>query len=257
MSTPETAAVALLPVVRGDGLHLLASRAAPGLVITAAFAIAARILRSVSLGGAMAGALVTFLLWIAWPPAFLAELAVFVLASGATRVGYARKQQLGTAEKREGRSASQVLANLSVATAAALGATFLHKPLLMFACAGALAEAAADTVSSEMGQALSAEPVLITTLRPVPPGTNGGVSGPGTFAGFAAALVVSGVCVLSVVVPGRGLLIALIAGVAGMLFDSFLGATLERGRALSNDQVNFSSTLFAAALAALIAKLWL
>ncbi len=254
MSAPPI--VALLAPVPGDGWHLAASRVPVGLMVTAAFAVAARLLRSVSLTGAVAGALVTFLLWIAWPPLFIAEFTVFVLTAAATRAGYHHKQQLGTAEKREGRSASQVLANLSVATAAALLATYLHQPLLMFGCAGALAEAAADTISSEMGQALGAEPVLITTIRPGPVGTNGGVSGPGTLAGIAAALVVAGVMVLVRAVPGYGFAIAAIAGIAGMLFDSVLGATLERARALNNDQVNFSSTLFAAALAVLIAKLW-
>ncbi|MBZ5646198.1 MAG: DUF92 domain-containing protein [Acidobacteriia bacterium] len=239
------------------GWELVAGRAPVGLAVTAAFAVAARLLRSVTLGGAVAGAVVTFLLWIAWPPTFAALLTVFVLTAAATRVGYRRKQQLGTAERREGRSASQVLANLFVATVAALAATYLHQPLFLFGCAGALAEAAADTASSEMGQALSSEPFLITTFHPVPAGTNGGVSGPGTFAGIASALIVSGACVLARVVPGHGLLIALIAGTAGMFLDSFLGATLERMRVLNNDQVNFTSTLFAAALALVIAKLWL
>lgn len=256
MSSLAILAVQLLPGSAGVEWHVAASRAPAGLVITIAFATAARILRAVSSGGAIAGAMVTFLLWIAWPPAFIVELTVFLLTWVATRAGHRRKQQLGTAERQEGRFASQVLANLAVATAAALAATYLHKPLLMFACAGALAEAAADTVSSEMGQALSPEPFLITTFRRVPPGTDGGVSGPGTFAGVAAALVVSGVCVLSLVVPGRGLLIAWIAGSAGMLCDSLLGATLERAKLLNNDQVNFSSTLFAASLAVIIAKLW-
>ncbi len=256
MDPLQAIAVGLLLAPAPDAWSVVATRAPAGIVITVAFAVAARILRAVSLGGAIAGAAVTFLLWIAWPPAFLGELMVFVLASGATRVGYARKQELGTAEAHEGRSASQILANLAVATLSALAATFLHKPLLMFACAGALAEAAADTVSSEIGQAASNEPFLITSLRPVPPGTNGGVSGVGTLAGIAAALVISGVCVLANVVPGRGLVVALVAGTAGTFFDSFLGATLERNRALTNDQVNFSSTLFAAALAVVFAKLW-
>ena len=241
----------------GPGSWQLAEARAPvGLAVTVAFAVAARVLRSVTLGGAIAGGLVTFLLWIAWPPTFAALFTVFVLTSAATRVGYRSKQQIGVAEKREGRSASQVLANLSVATAAALAAAYLHQPLFLFGCAGALAEAAADTVSSEMGQALSREPFLITNFQPVPAGTNGGVSAAGTLAGIAAALVVSAVCVLARVVPGHGLFIAVVAGAAGMLFDSFLGATLERARLLGNDQVNFTSTLFAAALASLIAKLW-
>ncbi len=238
------------------GWQLVSWRAPAGIAVTAAFAVAARLMRAVSWSGAIAGALVTFLLWIAWPPLFIAEFAVFVLTAAATRAGYRRKQRLGTAEKREGRSASQVLANLAVATATALLATYLPKPLLMFGCAGALAEAAADTISSEMGQALGSEPVLITTIRPVPIGTDGGVSGPGTLAGIAAALVIAGVAVLVHAVPGYGFAIAAIAGIGGMLFDSVLGATLERARALNNDQVNFSSTLFAAALAILIATLW-
>jgi len=236
--------------------QLIEGRAPVGLAVTAAFAVAARVLRSVTLGGAVAGAVATFLLWIAWPPAFAALFTVFVLTSAATRVGYRSKQQLGVAERREGRSASQVLANLSVATVAALAAAYLQQPLFLFGCAGALAEAAADTVSSEMGQALSREPFLITTFQPVAAGTNGGVSGAGTVAGIAAALVVSGVCVLARVVPGHGLAISVVAGTAGMFFDSLLGATLERARLLDNDQVNFTSTLFGAALAVLIAKLW-
>jgi len=255
--TVESAIVALLPAVAGDGWHLALSRAPAGLAITAAFAVGARILRSVTISGALAGAFVTFLLWIASPPLFIVELTVFLLTAVATRAGYRRKQQLGTAEKGNGRRASQVLANLAVASAAALLATYLQHGVLLFACVAALAEAASDTVSSEMGQALGSEPVLITSFRPVPVGTDGGVSGPGTLAGIAAALVVSGVAVLMHIVPGYGFAIVAIAAVCGMIFDSLLGATLERARALCNDQVNFSSTFFSAALAVLLARLWL
>ena len=239
------------------GWELVSGRAPAGIAVSVAFALAARLLRSVSLGGAFAGAAVTFLFWIAWPPLFIVEFAVFLLTAAATRAGYHRKQQLGTAERHGGRSASQVLANLTVAAVTALLATDLHQPLWMFASAAALAEAAADTLSSEMGQAFGDEPLLITTLRSVPVGTDGGVSGPGTMAGIAAALVVAGVAVLVRVVPGYGFAITAVAAITGMLFDSVLGATLERARLLSNDQVNFTSTLFAAAVALLLASLWL
>jgi uncharacterized membrane protein len=43
--------------------------------------------------------------------------------------------------------------------------------------------------------------------------------------------------------------IVVLAGAAGLFFDSLLGATLERRGWLGNDLVNFASTLFAAALA--------
>jgi uncharacterized membrane protein len=46
--------------------------------------------------------------------------------------------------------------------------------------------------------------------------------------------------------------IALVAGVCGLFFDSLLGATLERRGWIGNDLVNFSSTVFAAGVAALI-----
>lgn len=233
------------------------SAAAPlGIMVTIAFAVLARIVRGVTLGGAVAGAVVTFLLWISWPPTFAVLLLVFVLTWAATRAGYYRKLRLGTAERPSGRSASQVLANLAVPAMAAVVVTYLQKPLLMFACAGALAEAATDTVSSEMGQALGSEPVLITTFRPVPVGTDGAVSGPGSLAGIAAALMVAGVAVLVRVVPGHGFAIVATAAIAGMLFDSLLGATLERARFIDNDQVNFASTLFAAAVSVLLASLW-
>ena len=49
-------------------------------------------------------------------------------------------------------------------------------PAFLLAMAAALSEAAADTVSSELGQALGRTPRLITTWRPVPAGTDGGVS---------------------------------------------------------------------------------
>jgi uncharacterized membrane protein len=43
--------------------------------------------------------------------------------------------------------------------------------------------------------------------------------------------------------------VSALAGVFGMVFDSFLGATWERKRLLTNNWVNFLSTLLAAALA--------
>jgi uncharacterized membrane protein len=46
--------------------------------------------------------------------------------------------------------------------------------------------------------------------------------------------------------------IALFAGICGLFFDSFLGATVERRGWLGNDLVNFTSTVFAATFAAAV-----
>jgi uncharacterized protein (TIGR00297 family) len=111
----------------------------------------------------------------------------------------------------------------------------------------ALSEAAADTVSSEVGQALDDKTRLITDWKPVAAGTNGAVSLIGTLAGIAAAAIVSSVCLLGGLVPVRWLAFSVGAAVAGMIVDSFLGATLERRGFLNNDSVNFLSTLVSAA----------
>jgi uncharacterized membrane protein len=71
-------------------------------------------------------------------------------------------------------------------------------------------------------------------------------------AGIAAAAVVSLVCVVTGLVPLRWLGIAILAAVAGMIADSFLGALLERRKLLNNDAVNFLGTLVAAGIASLL-----
>ncbi len=225
--------------------------------VTFAFAILARWVRGVSPSGAVAGAIVCFLLYVsAGPGAFAALVSVFVLTSVATRIGYARKQRLGTAEKRDGRTASQVLANLGVAAGCAvLYAASQGKALFLLSAAAALSEAAADTVSSELGQASSDKARLITTWEEVPAGTDGGVTLAGTAAGMMAALVVSLVCVVARLLPWTWLAIPATAAVLGMLADSYLGAGLERRGWLNNDAVNLLSTLVAAVLAPSL--LWL
>jgi uncharacterized protein (TIGR00297 family) len=116
--------------------------------------------------------------------------------------------------------------------------------LLAFVCA--YATAAFDTVSSEVGQAFGGRPVLITTLRRVPPGTDGAVSFIGTLAGAAAALLVAGLAAaLGLLAPERLGIVALAAFV-GSTADSVLGATLEARGLMDNEAVNFSNTLIGA-----------
>ncbi len=220
-------------------------------LVTLVFTIIARVLRGVTSTGAIAGAMVCFLLYyVAGPGAFAALVSVFFLAWITTRLGYAQKQTLGTAETRDGRTASQVLANLGTAGACCVlfAVSAKNFAYLLSACA-ALAEAAADTVSSEFGQAFHQQARLITTGELVPAGTDGGVTLAGTLAGTAAAAIVAGVSVFTAVVPKGWFGLCVLAAIAGMLFDSLLGALLERRHLLNNDAVNLLGTVFAAALA--------
>jgi uncharacterized protein (TIGR00297 family) len=226
----------------------LNSRWAIGPLLSVAFAGLAFRMRGVTPSGAAAGAIVCFILYLGrGAGAFGALVTVFALAWITTRLGYPRKQKLGIAERHEGRKASQVAANLGVATVcAALYVFGRQQAVLLLALAASLSEAAADTVSSEVGQAFAEKARLITTWEAVPPGTNGAVSVTGTLAGVAAAGIVTSVCVVGGLLPRQWLAISLGAGVLGMVVDSFLGAWLERRRLLNNDWVNFLSTLVAA-----------
>jgi uncharacterized protein (TIGR00297 family) len=173
-----------------------------------------------------------------------------------------QKERLGTAEKRQGRAASQVTANLGVAALASNGLvqsllTDTHRfvgvtqaPMPLFAVTlAALAEAAADTVSSEIGQVLSSRPRMITTMRQVDPGADGAISLAGTLAGMAAAGIVAALGTFAMRGDSPMFWISCAGGVFGLFFDSLLGATLERLGWVSNDLVNFLSTASASAFA--------
>ncbi len=65
------------------------------------------------------------------------------------------------------------------------------RDVLVLAYAAAVATAAADTCSSEVGKAFGRRTFLITTLRPVPPGTEGAISVEGTLGGLLGAALVA------------------------------------------------------------------
>ncbi len=198
--------------------------------VTLIFAILGRLVRGVTISGAIAGWIVSFAIFAgAGPGAFGALVLVFGVTWLATRVGYRHKLKLGTAEKKDGRTALQVLANLAVAGACAAAYGLLGRnAALLAALAAALSEAAADTVSSELGQATSDQARLITNWQKVPAGTDGGITWLGTLAGVGTAILISLACFVAGLLPARWIVIPAAAGTAGMLADSFLGALLER-----------------------------
>ena len=240
--------------------------------ISVFFALVVFALRAATGAGAACGALACLLLTI-WTGSYLGSLLrtgltplilLFLLTFIATRMGRNRKTKAGLAEKRRGRNAAQVIANLGVpaASSSLMGMAVLlgwlphtlhghDVPVRLVGAVAlaALAEATADTVSSEIGQAFGGRPLMLTTLRRVEPGIDGAVSLMGTAAGVAAgaAVVWAGWWALRLGI--REASIALLAACAGLFFDSLLGATVERRGWLGNDLVNFASTLFAAIVA--------
>ena len=224
--------------------------------VTAAFATLGYAVRGVTRSGALAGGLVCFaLLAGAGPGAFYTLLVLFLLTWLATRMGRARKERLGTAERGTGRNASQVLANLAAAVACAILFRMRGDAGLLLGMTAAIAEAGADTVSSECGQAFRETAVLITTFETVPAGTDGGISLTGTLAGALAAGVIATTAWLAGLVSSLGFGISVVAALLGMLADSYLGAQFERRGVLDNDVVNFLGTLVSVVFSLILIRL--
>lgn len=248
-------------------LHL-----AKALALSIAFALATWVLRAATPAAALIGGMICLLVTFysgATPrspvhSALTPLIALFALTFLATRAGRKKKSERGLAESRKGRRASQVIANLGVVALLSnlVGYNFITWLLthdakssdinsnwyLSVVILAALAEATADTVSSEIGQAFGEKPILLTTFRQAETGVDGAISLIGTLAGILAAAIVAGVGMWSMHLQADQFCIAFTAATLGLFFDSLLGATLEHRGYLNNDLVNFASTAFAAAI---------
>ena len=218
------------------------------LVVTACFALLAYALGMVSRGGALGGFVVGAVIYTCLGPQGFAILALFVVGGSLlTRFGYGRKRRSGTAEAGEGRrGAKNALANCSVAVVCALLNALTSLDAFAVAFVASLGAAFADTAESEVGQLYGRAPRLITTLRRVPPGTDGAISLPGTLAGLVAAALTAtlGFALGLVASPGLILLVAL-AAFLGTVVDSLVGALAPR---VGNEITNALCTLVAALL---------
>ena len=228
--------------------------------VTVALGYASYALETASIAGMLTGILLGLLTIILGGYGWFAVLISFFAIGGlSTKFRYERKAELGVAEENDGaRGSGNVLGNAAVALIAVLGyaasdAGFLPREpeLFLFAFAGSIATAMSDTLSSEIGSVFE-RPRLITTLEPVDPGTDGGVTWQGEVAGVIGATIVAAIAYglfPAVGAPGAAIIVA--AGIAGMTVDSLLGATLE-GTVLGNQGVNFLATLAGALVSALL-----
>ncbi|MDW8148019.1 MAG: DUF92 domain-containing protein [Roseiflexaceae bacterium] len=210
-------------------------------------------------------------------------IVFFVTFSALSHFRQAQKQQIAGEKFEKGgrRDLWQALANGGAGAALAVVYGLTGEPVMLLAAyVGVMATVTADTWATEIGVLSPHPPRLITSGRIVPPGTSGGVTLYGLGASAGGALLI-GAAALTLVAAERRvwlpllLLAALVGGVAGSLFDSLLGATVQamylsptgetekrasregcvfplvRGwRWMNNDMVNFLSSLAGGAVAA-------
>ena len=153
----------------------------------------------------------------------------FITSSGLSRMFKKRKQGLDEKfSKGHERDAGQVFGNGGLATAFVLVHALYPESIIGWVgFAAALAAVNADTWATELGVLNPTPPRMITDLRKrVEKGTSGGISLFGTFASLMGAAVIA---LPAAWFTGNWSLLLLIslAGLAGSLFDSLLGGTVQ------------------------------
>jgi uncharacterized protein (TIGR00297 family) len=123
------------------------------------------------------------------------------------------------------------------------------------AFAASFAAKLADTCGSEIGKRWGRHTVLITSLRPVPRGTEGAISLEGTAASLAGGgLMALVILALGLITGGPAWLLVTAVALVATLAESVIGATLQQRLPwLSNELVNGLQTLLAALLALAVA----
>jgi uncharacterized protein (TIGR00297 family) len=205
-----------------------------GFILAIIVAGAAWKAKSLDRSGALAAAFVGTVIFgvCGWRWAVLL-LAFFITSSGLSRLFKNQKKGLDEKfSKGHERDAGQVFGNGGVATLFAALHWFQPDaawPWVAFAAA--LAAVNADTWATELGVLNPAAPRLITRLyQQVEKGTSGGVSIGGTMAALLGSALIATLAVLVAPIPGIGVggwLIVTLAGLAGSLFDSLLGASVQ------------------------------
>lgn len=252
--------------------------------------------RSLSASGVVGAILVGTLIfglggWI-WG---LLLITFFVSSSWLSHYRHAAKEAVAANFAKGGRrDLGQALANGGLGALLAVAYAIAPRPLFFAAFLGVMGAVNADTWATELGVLSRVRPRLITSGEEVAAGTSGGISWLGIGASVAGALLIgalaSALTQASSLLSGRAWkleavsypLLAVLGGVAGSLFDSLLGATVQgiyfcdycekqtevtlhrcghptrliRGRPwLTNDLVNLAASAVGGLVAALLA--WL
>ena len=186
-------------------------------------------------------------------------LFYFLVGSAVTRIGMAQKEAEGIAEKRGGaRGPENVWGSAFTATICAIGVAAIKfgwldaswESLLILGYVASFATKLSDTTASEVGKAYGKSTFLITTLKPVPRGTEGAISLEGTLAGIVGGILISLVAYSLGMITFQGVIICTIAAFVATNVESVIGATLQSDIDwLSNELVNVINTIIGAVVA--------
>ncbi len=213
------------------------------------------------------------LLWgtLGWQ-GYVVVMFYFLVGSAVTRIGMKQKEAEGIAEKRSGARGpenvwgSALTGALCALAIGIINSGFFPTPhfllptphsLLLLGFVASFSTKLSDTCASEVGKAYGKSTFLITTLQPVPRGTEGAVSLEGTLAGMLASAAIAlfawGVGLINIL----GVVWCILAAFIATNIESLIGATLQSKYTwLTNEVVNIVNTLIGAIAAMLLALIW-
>jgi uncharacterized protein (TIGR00297 family) len=206
-----------------------------GFLLALVIALAAWRAHSLSKSGAVAALITGTIIFGVGGWQWAVLLLTFFITSSALSRAF-KKRKLGLDEKYSKgheRDAGQVFGNGGIAALfALLGGFFPGSLWTWMGFAAALAAVNADTWATELGVLNPHPPRMINNLRRVvEKGTSGGISLVGTFTALTGSMLIA---TLATLLPAYGIylnfsgwLLITLAGLAGSLFDSLLGATVQ------------------------------
>ncbi|MHC5777723.1 DUF92 domain-containing protein [Nostoc sp.] len=225
----------------------------------------------------------SILIWVTlgWQ-GYAVVMFYFLVGSGVTRIGMAQKEAEGIAEKRSGaRGPENVWGSALTGALCALGVGIINsgffvpssqflvpntsatlstslQSLLLLGYVASFSTKLADTTASEVGKAYGKSTFLITTLQPVPRGTEGAISLEGTLAGIVASVAIAFVGWAVGLIDLLGVAWCVLAAFIATNLESVIGATLQSKYTwLTNEVVNIFNTLIGAIAAVLLAWTWI
>ena len=187
--------------------------------------------------------------WQGW----MSVVIYLLFGSLVTKIGFKFKKEQGIAEKRGGRRGPEnVWGSATTGLVLAIMTKINASNVLIFKIGFAASFAAklADTFGSEIGKRFGKDTYLITSLKKVERGTEGGISLEGTLASVLGSILMAFIMLyLSLISTKSHFIIVAVSGFLATLFESIIGAKFQDKYNLSNEMVNAIQTSIASVFA--------
>ncbi len=205
-------------------------------------------------GGWISAGILGTLLWgcLSWQ-GWMSVVIYLLFGSLVTKIGFKFKKEQGIAEKRGGRRGPEnVWGSAATGLFLAMMTKFNADNILLFRIGFAASFTAklADTFGSEIGKRFGKDTYLITSLKKVERGTEGGVSLEGTLASILGSIFMAFVMLcLSIISTKSHFIVVAVSGFLATLSESIIGAKFQNKYKLSNELVNAIQTSIASIFA--------